>query len=258
MTVTVDGGDSFVQIESTIYLTVIIRSMARRGGSESLVVDVAEQLRKDIYDRRLAPGERLRPIDLGQRFGVSVGVTRESLGLLAASGLVRIERNRGFHVVTLSRASLTDLTEARKLNEGEALRKSVIAGGVGWESEILAAHHRLASEPMYLRHQAGVRNHVWARNHIAFHHTLIEACGNPVLLDICERLSDAAELYRAWSGNGGETNRDVAGEHRALLEAALAHDPERAVEVFYDHLDKTMQLVIELEQDLTATPEEVS
>lgn len=223
-----------------------------------MVVDVAEQLRKDIYDRRLAPGERLRPIDLGQRFDVSVGVTREALGLLAASGLVRIERNRGFHVVTLSRASLADLTEVRKLNEGEALRKSVTAGGVGWESEILAAHHRLASEPMYLPDQPSVRNNAWAQNHIAFHHTLIVACGNPLLLDICARLSDAAELYRAWSGNGGESNRDVVGEHLALLEAALAHDAERAVAVFYEHLNRTMQLVIELEHDLTSTPKGMS
>ena len=226
--------------------------MAKRGSSESLVDDVYQRLRAEIYDRLLAPGERLRPVELGQRFGVSVGVTRDALGLLATNGLIRIERNRGFHVVTLSPAALVDLTEARKLNEGAALRKSVLKGGVAWESEILAAHHRMASEPMYLPDQPGVRNKVWAANHITFHHKLIEACENPILLDICTRLSDAAELYRAWSVVGGETKRDIAGEHRAILEAALAHDADRAVALFEDHVDKTMQLVIELEHDRPA------
>ncbi len=44
------------------------------------------------------------------------------------------------------------------------------------------------------------RNEEWARAHVAFHDSLIAACGNPRLLGICRRLSDAAELYRAWSG----------------------------------------------------------
>ncbi|WP_432989840.1 GntR family transcriptional regulator [Dactylosporangium sp. CA-233914] len=232
--------------------------MAKRGSSESLVVDVYERLRAEIYDRLLAPGERLRPVELGQRFGVSVGVTRDALGLLAAHGLIKVERNRGFHVVTLSSTALADLTDARKLIEGEALRKSVINGGVAWESEILAAHHRMASEPVYLPDQPSVRNKVWAANHIAFHYKLIEACDNPVLLDICVRLSDAAELYRAWSVIGGETTRDIAGEHQALLDAALAHDADRAVALFEDHVDKTRQLVMELEHHRPGTLEAAS
>lgn len=33
------------------------------------------------------------------------------------------------------------------------------------------------------------------------HSTLIEACGNQVLLEICQRLSDGAQLYRGWSAD---------------------------------------------------------
>jgi len=83
----------------------------------------------------------------------------------------------------------------------------------GFLSEILAAHHRMASQPMYLPDDPTTRNNDWAVAHIAFHYKLIEACGNEVLLDICLRLSDAAELYRAWSGGHGDTRRDVAAEH---------------------------------------------
>ena len=107
--------------------------MAKRTGAESLAVDVYDQLRADIFDRRFAPGERLKPAALGERFGVSISVMREALGLLAAQNLVHIERNRGFHVITLSPDALADLTLARKINEGAALRLSVERGGVGWE-----------------------------------------------------------------------------------------------------------------------------
>jgi DNA-binding GntR family transcriptional regulator len=223
--------------------------MAKRTGGESLAVDVYDQLRADIFDRRFAPGERLKPAELGERFGVSISVMREALGLLAAQNLVRIERNRGFHVVTLSPDALADLTVARKINEGAALRLSVESGGVGWESEVLAAHHRMASEPIYRPDDPHRRNNDWAAAHIAFHYKLIEACGNPVLLDICVRLSDAAELYRAWSGAWAEgrqpVKRDIATEHRELMEAALAHDGDRAVQLFAAHVDRTAAILLD-------------
>ncbi len=217
--------------------------MVRRSGGESLAVDVYEQIRVDIFNRRFAPGERLRPGELGERFGVSTSVMREALGLLASQKLVRIERNRGFHVTTLSREALADLTMARKINEGAALRLSVERGGVTWESEVLAAHHRLASEPLYLTGDPTIRNNDWAAAHIAFHYKLIEACGNHVLLDICVRLSDAAELYRAWSAKT-EVRRDIAAEHKALMDAALANDADHAVALFEAHVDRTAQILL--------------
>jgi DNA-binding GntR family transcriptional regulator len=226
--------------------------VSKRAGSESLAVDVAVRLRADIFDRRLAPGERLKPTELGKRFGVSVGVMREALGLLAAQNLVQVERNRGFHVITLSQEALEDLTLARKLNEGAALRLSVERGGVTWESEVLAAHHRMASVPVYLPGGSGAHNPEWGTHHVAFHNQLIQACGNAVLLDICARLSDAAQVYRAWAGNGGKSDRggiarDVAGEHRALMEAALSHDADLAVRLFEEHVDRTRAILLDLE-----------
>lgn len=222
--------------------------MAKRGGGESLAVDVFAALRTEIFDRRFSPGERLKPVELAERFGVSIGVLREALGLLAAQHLVVIERNRGFHVTTLSPEHLLDLTLARKVNEGAALRLSVEHGDVKWESEVLAAHHRMASEPTYLVEEEGRtrRNPTWAAAHIAFHRALIQACGNDVLLDICARLSDAAELYRAWSGRV-EPDRDIPAEHRALMEACLAHDADLAVARFEAHIDHTAAILIQHE-----------
>jgi DNA-binding GntR family transcriptional regulator len=232
--------------------------MAKRTGAESLAVDVYDQLRADIFDRRFAPGERLKPAALGVRFGVSISVMREALGLLAAQDLVRIERNRGFHVITLSPDALADLTLARKINEGAALRLSVERGGVGWESEVLAAHHRMSSEPIYRPDAPQRRNNDWAAAHIAFHYKLIEACGSPVLLDICTRLSGAAELYRAWSGAWAEgrqpVRRDIAAEHRELMEAALAHDADRAARLSGAHVDRTAAILLEFDVAIPGDP----
>ncbi|MTD56498.1 GntR family transcriptional regulator [Amycolatopsis pithecellobii] len=219
--------------------------MAKRGGGESLGVLVYERLRSAILNgSELLPGQRLKPAEIGARYDVSVSVVREALGILAAKGLVRIDRNRGFHVVPLSLDVLEQLTEARLVTEGGALRLSVERGDVAWESAVLAAHHRLASEPIFHDGDPPVRNEDWARAHLDFHRTLIEGCDNAVLLDLALRLSDTAELYRAWAAAGGrETDRDVEGEHRALLDAALAHDADKAVKLFDDHITRTCQIL---------------
>lgn len=221
--------------------------MVKRAGGESLAVDVFEQLRADIFERRLPPGTRLRPMELGQRFGVSISVMREALGLLAAMDLVTIERNRGFHVTTLSVQTLHNLTEARRLVEGSALRLSIERGGVTWEADVLAAHHRLAATPTSAVDDPDERFRAWSEAHVAFHQTLLAACGNAVLLDICGRLSESAQLYRAWSAQSTESTRDVAGEHRELMEAALAHDAAAAMACLEAHVQRTAELVLSLD-----------
>jgi DNA-binding GntR family transcriptional regulator len=221
--------------------------MVKRAGGESLAMMVYEQLRSAILNGDRAPGERLKPADLGAQFEVSLSVVREALGLLAAKDLVRIDRNRGFQVTPLSLPAFANLTEARVINEGNALRLAIERGSVTWESEVLAAHHRLAGQAMFIPGDPPRRNEEWARAHLEFHFTLVRACDNPVLLDICARLSDAAELYRAWSAPGTrELHRDVAGEHRALADAALAHDADAAVTLFEAHVRRTQQILNEI------------
>jgi DNA-binding GntR family transcriptional regulator len=214
--------------------------VAKRAGSETLAVSVYEQLRFAILNGGLRPGERLKPVELCQRFEVGLGVMREAIGLLAAKDLVRIDRNRACYVMSLSLEALDNLNAARKITEGAALRLSVELGTLTWESEVVAAHHRMASLPILLPGDPTLRNEEWARAHMDFHYKLIGACGNPVLLDICARLSDAADVYRAWSRPGSlEVHRDIAGEHKMLLDAALAHDADRAVRLFEEHIERT-------------------
>ncbi|MFD5258312.1 GntR family transcriptional regulator [Streptomyces bobili] len=218
--------------------------MAKRVGADSLAVDVFQRLREDIFSHRIEPGARLKPVQLSEQFQVSTGVIREALNLLAAQGLLRIERNKGFHVITLSAKAYSDLIVARKLNEGAALRMSVERGGVAWESELLAAHHKLAKEPVKITNGSSQYNPAWSQAHAAFHYALIQACEIPILLDICVRLSDAAEVYRAWAARHRVDSSGIAAEHEALLEAALAHDADLAVSRFEQHIDHTKGILL--------------
>ncbi|WP_432478185.1 GntR family transcriptional regulator [Nocardioides sp. GXQ0305] len=209
--------------------------MVRRGDSDSLALEVYDRLRSDILERQVQPGERLKQLEIGRRLGVSAGVMREALNLLSAQGLVRIERNRGFFVADLSPETFAEVIEARCVIEGATLRLSVSRGDVAWEADVVAAHHRLAREPRAPEGAGGDRNPAWARAHADFHRTLLRACGNAPMLAVCERFWDATELHRVWVPDP-DPDRDVAGEHRAILEAVLSRDAERAGALLEAHM----------------------
>lgn len=219
--------------------------MARRGDAETLGHAVHQQLRRDLLTGRLRPGQRLKPSELRAEFGVSVGVIREALTRLTEQRLVTSEHNQGFRVASLSRQGLLDLTAVRVNVEGMALRLATERGDLQWESEVLAVHHRLANTPRRAPEDPDTMTEQWAAAHRAFHAKLIEACGVPMLIEICRQLSDSVELYRRWSAPASGGRRDVAAEHLRLVEAVVARDPERSLGALRDHYERTATIVLD-------------
>jgi DNA-binding GntR family transcriptional regulator len=201
---------------------------------------VYTQLRTDILSGRLRPGTRLRFADLIDRYECSTSVVREGLTRLAEQGLVQAEPQHGFHVTSLSMEDLEDLTTARCELEGLVLRISIEHGDIAWESELVAAHHALDRTPMETETDPALMTEEWTHAHARFHAALLAGCPNTRLRNMALSLRDAAELYRRWSRPiGHDEHRDVRGEHRALVEAALRADATEAVRLLEEHLRRT-------------------
>ena len=83
----------------------------------------------------------------------------------------------------------------------------------------------------------------WESAHGAFHRAVIAGCGNARLVEITDGLRDCAELYRRWSGPR-DPERDVSGEHRRILDAALARDGDEAAAALRDHYTRTLAVLV--------------
>ena len=215
--------------------------------AKTLQEQVYRKVRADILTGKLRPGQRLKLAVLRAEHGVSLSVVREALTRLAEQKLLRLEPQQGFEVASLSVPDLLDLTAARIAIEGLALRQAIARGDVAWEAKLVAAHHTLANTPRYESGGDGARRltEEWAAAHAAFHATLLEACGSPILIDICRSLYDASELYRRWdSSRPGPPPREVRDEHRALMDAALARDPDRGAALLAEHFEGTTRGVL--------------
>ncbi|MEU6578775.1 FCD domain-containing protein [Streptomyces sp. NPDC046805] len=148
-------------------------------------------------------------------------------------------------VTPLSRDALSELTDARIELEALVLRRSVVEGDLAWESRLVAVHHTLERTPYTAEGDDSRVDDDWAAAHGAFHEALLDGCANRRLLQIALGLRDEAEVYRRWSQPlGGEPGRDLADEHRRLLDAALARDPEAAAAALCAHVRHTTELLL--------------
>jgi DNA-binding GntR family transcriptional regulator len=213
--------------------------------ARSLTEAVYERVRADILACRLRPAQKLKVSELSGRMDVSLGAVREALSRLSAEGLVVAEAQRGFQVAPVSEADLVDLTNVRIEIEGLALRQSIVHGDLDWESRVVAAYHRLTKTPLRQPGDDARLNDAWTPAHATFHAALVSACPSPRLLQLRTMLYEQAERYRQFSLPVASDERDVEGEHRRLMEAAIARDDQAAVELLAGHLNETTRILID-------------
>lgn len=224
----------------------MVPTMPSMAGTRSvnLTTRAYESLRRDILGGRLQPGSALRIGPLANEREVSMSVIREALTRLSEQGLVVALPNQGFRVVPLSAEDLADLTELRVNLETTALRRAIDRGTLEWEGDIVAAHHVLASTEMFEAGTHIVRED-WATAHSRFHAALIEACGSPRLLGVVRTLSDSAEIYRQWAIEPGlAEGRDIAAEHRELMELATSRRVDEAAAALKAHFERTAAVLL--------------
>jgi len=207
--------------------------------------EVYNELRRELLDLNgdLEPGQRLKLLDLAQRFDASLSVIREALTRLAGQGLLVATPQRGFSVRELSVTDLADLTRTRVQVESLALRQALRNGDVAWEAAVVAAHHTLERTPV--ADATGHFNEAWSAAHSAFHETLLAGCASPRLLGIVTSLRDSAELYRRWYWALIDDHaRDIAGEHRQLRDSAVARNAKPAVAALTEHIERAPRELI--------------
>lgn len=214
--------------------------------------NVYTQMRADILECRVSPGERLRFDDLRKRYDITVGPIREALMRLTSDGLVLLEEHRGFTVAEVSPEQLADITATRREIESLAIRWSIERGDDRWESEVYARYHELAKRDM--PSLTGELDMEWERRHRAFHVSLYAACGSTWLSHFCNQLHDHTDRYRRLWFRHFNATRDVIGEHRQIMEAVTQRDVAAASYLIQRHLTQTMNALLELMATKGAEP----
>jgi len=198
---------------------------------------VYETLRLRIRSGELHSGARLREEELAASLGVSRTPVREALGRLQVRGMVE-SGSGGLAVATLSRAQVMEVYAIREILEGAAAR--------------FAAENASSANLLTLRflHEKFEQNdgppETAARHNNAFHEAIYDAARNRYQKRMLDNLNDALALLP-------DTTFSVAGraaaakeEHRAILNAIVARDPEAAEKAARAHISRALGARLDL------------
>ena len=224
--------------------TKITRSQGNGAAKKTLAAIALERLRDDVIKCRLKPGDKLTFDDLKGRYGISISPLREALSRMASEGLVVLEDKRGFHVAPVSVSDLVDLARLRRHLECLALKESIERGDDEWEASIVATFHLQSKYDTQDNDGPAIMNEEWARRHREFHLALIASCGSPRLLELINSLNDHSDRYSRLAHVAQSAPRDSIGEHRDIMDAALARDAERAGGLLEQHFLKTTEIIM--------------
>jgi DNA-binding GntR family transcriptional regulator len=199
--------------------------------NRTLREQVADHLRDEILASRLAPGTELGEMVLARKLGISRGPLREALGQLAAEGLVTIVPRRGAVVKTLTRQEFLDAYQVREALESLAIRLAVPRLS---ETQTVQLHRMC--EEMESEAAAGNTERFFEINH-DFHALLVHASGNQKLEEIhAQLIAQMGRLLKKSVELRGGVQQSAA-EHRGILAAVDAGDPERAARLLEEHIE---------------------
>jgi len=200
------------------------------AASLSLQERAGSALRKEIIHGRLRPGERLSELELSQQFNISRSPIREALVQLAQEGFVERAATGRVYVRQL------DLLEARQLFTVratlEGLTARIAAENMTRNDTRRLDDNIMAMEAASQKGDAGTAMLLGAE----FHQTLIAACANKPLEECLSGFRARTSRYRYILASRNEFNKHRVKEHRKILTALKAQDPQRAEEAMISHI----------------------
>lgn len=201
------------------------------GGSERNASERAvERIRDAIFDGTLAAGERLKEIDLAERFGLGRTPVREALLVLGTEGLVTGEPNRGARVRSYTFDELTDLFGLRAHLESYAARNAATRITDEQLESLRASCDRYDG---LLERQDSVG---LGEENLRFHYAIAHAGGSAKLLGFVRASIEVPLVYQSFHAFTNADGANSAEMHRRIVSALGAHDPERAELVMKEHI----------------------
>jgi DNA-binding GntR family transcriptional regulator len=141
---------------------------------------LAESLRRAIVQGRLRPGQRVTEGPWAREFGVAQTSVREAINLLIKEGFLVKDAGRSARVPRYTAEDVTNIYQVRGALEALAAQRAAEAGAD--LAPLEAALGRMES--------AAARGDVkeLVESDLAFHLALAEASGNPLLVEMLERV----------------------------------------------------------------------
>lgn len=208
------------------------KTMETGSRTGDTVERVAETLKQQILDGRLARGQRLILKDLADALGVSRGPVREAFNRLEADRLVELIPNKGAVVRRIDDREIVQLFQIREALEGQAARLAA--------QHIATSNNKVAFEEVVAEGQAmqgQLEMRAFIEHNRRFHQAVVGLSNNTELAALIDRYQLAVFMPLLEQVVGaGKLIKDALNQHAKIAEAILAEDPDAAYQAMREHL----------------------
>jgi DNA-binding FadR family transcriptional regulator len=209
-------------------------------------------------------GEDVPPpteLEICQEFGVSKTTAREVIRSLAERGFVEVRQGRRMQVRSssewnqldplmleliddpeIARRYLADVHYVRTLIEPEVAARAALSANdeqIGRARESLEAMEASIEDP-----------DAYLEADVAFHRELAAATGSVILAFVLDSLGDLQRLSRRVTNRLLRRLPEATREHRQILDAVIAREPERARRAMRAHLKTVAHVWVPGDTDL--------
>lgn len=210
-------------------------------------VAATDVLRDAIIDGRLAPGERLKEVELAKELGISRTPVREALLVLQTEGLVEAIPNRGATVRAHTAEDLDDLYQLRAMLEGYAARRAATRITEEGVDRLRASCERFDA----LRDDDDDLRDLVAEN-VSFHNTILEIAGSGRLDSMVRKVVELPLVYKSYIWYSSNQKQISGHYHRQLVTALGARDAERAELIMKEHIYEARDVLVAHVRELEA------
>jgi DNA-binding GntR family transcriptional regulator len=201
--------------------------------AQPLVGTIVQRLESAIFEGELPPGTKLSEQALARALGVSRGPLREAISRLEGRKLIERTPNIGARVAELSFADLADLLVAREALEGIACR---YAAERMTDDELSELRRLLAEHGGQQSIRDGTGYYQESKD-FDFHFRIIKGSRNKRIIDmLCGDLYDLLRVYRYKSSTMNGRAERAYEEHKRIIAALLARDPDKAEAAMRQHI----------------------
>lgn len=222
--------------------------IVRESVAEMVVRRILEMVKAGV----LKAGDTLPPErDLAQSLNVSRPSVREALRGLTVLGVVRTRQGGGAYIsdlgpdsllgpiqfyLSLEEMNIRELYDARALIESDVARRAAVNIGeeaLGRLEALLAEQEQVLGDPLAFR-----------RSDYAFHEIIWIGSRNAFLKRIGESLNVLGLEFRKRASERPEVLRQSLLDHRRLIDALKARDPEAAARAAEAHMQNVYQSTV--------------
>jgi len=212
--------------------------MEKNDKALTIKQQVYQIIKTDIHNGVYKPGQQINEYELSVRLGISRSPIRESLRQLVSDGLTVEYPNRGVFVREFTLEEMNNIYDYRVLIENYAIKNCA----QNLSDRVFEILTKCKENLLMFYENKDMDSYI--EEDTFLHQTIVDLCGNPIIIDSYDRVSFMNMQFRSYSLTGKQRFDESIHEHIGIIDNIIAGNYEKAAEINSTHLTRAKETLL--------------